>query len=255
MNNRLIKANFDGSPMQFNPDGWFNATLAAEPFGKEPYDWLRQRDTVEYLAALSRHNGNSGFVEELNKIRDLPGTSSASQVKLLRLAKKTGFVRARAGCPDSGGGTWLHPKLAVRFAQWLEVDFAIWCDEQVDALIRGTGDVWEAARAGAAQQHRGVCDMVRLTRQAIGKTTQPHHYINEARLINLAMTGSTSPVDRSSLSKSELRLLELVERQDMVLVGMGRSYEQRKTELLAFASSERQRLALPVCGSTRRIAA
>ena len=136
MNNRLIKADFDGSPMQFNPDGWFNATLAAEQFGKEPYDWLRQRDTVEYLAALSRHNGNSGFVEELNKIRDLPGTSSASQVKLLRLAKKTGFVRARAGCPDSGGGTWLHPKLAIVFARWLDVDFAVWCDEQIDTLLR-----------------------------------------------------------------------------------------------------------------------
>ncbi|MCG9078199.1 hypothetical protein [Laribacter hongkongensis] len=97
--------------------------------------------------------------------------------------------------------------------------------------------------------------MVRLTRQAIGKTTQPHHYINESRLINQAMTGSTSPLGRSSLSKSELRLLELVERQDMVLVGMGRSYEQRKAELLAFAATERQRLALPVCGVTGRLAA
>lgn len=225
MNNRLIKADFDGSPMQFNPDGWFNATLAAERFGKSPYEWQRLPETVRYMQALEIRYGKIPYVK----------TS-----------------RARA---DRGGGTWLHPKLAVRFAQWLDVDFAIWCDEQVDALIRGTGDGWEAARAGAAQQHRGVCDMVRLTRQAIGKPTMPHHYINESRLINLAMTGSTSPVDRSSLSKSELRLLELVERQDMVLVGMGRSYEQRKTELLAFASSERQRLALPVCGSTWRIAA
>ena len=84
--------------------------------------------------------------------------------------------------------------------------------------------------------------MVRLTRQAIGKPTMPHHYINESRLINLALTGSASPVDRSSLSKPELRLLELIERQDMVLMGMGQPYEQRKAKLLAFAAAERQRL-------------
>jgi hypothetical protein len=36
-----------------------------------------------------------------------------------------------------GGGTWMHPKLAVRFAQWLDVDFAVWCDEQIDHILRG----------------------------------------------------------------------------------------------------------------------
>ncbi|MCG8991735.1 KilA-N domain-containing protein [Laribacter hongkongensis] len=198
--------------MQFNPDGWFNATLAAERFGKSPYEWQRLPETVRYMQALEIRYGKIPYVK----------TS-----------------RARA---DRGGGTWLHPKLAVRFAQWLDVDFAIWCDEQVDALIRGTGDGWEAVRAGAAHQHSALCDMVRLTRQAIGKTTQPHHYANEARLINLALTGSASPVNRNSLSKPELRLLELIERQDMVLMGMGQPYEQRKTGLLAFAAAERQRL-------------
>ncbi|ACO74718.1 KilA-N domain-containing protein [Laribacter hongkongensis] len=212
MNARLVKADFDGSPMQFNPDGWFNATLAAERFGKSPYEWQRLPETVRYMQALEIRYGKIPYVK----------TS-----------------RARA---DRGGGTWLHPKLAVRFAQWLDVDFAIWCDEQVDALIRGTGDGWEAVRAGAAHQHSALCDMVRLTRQAIGKTTQPHHYANEARLINLALTGSASPVNRNSLSKPELRLLELIERQDMVLMGMGQPYEQRKTGLLAFAAAERQRL-------------
>ena len=223
---RLINADFDGSPMQFNRDGWFNATLAAERFGKSPRDWLRLPSTVEYLAAIDEaENSNVG--------------------------KSHIWVRSKRG---NAGGTWLHPKLAVMFARWLDVRFAIWCDTQIDSLIRGTGDGWEAARAGAAQQHRGVCDMVRLTRQAIGKPTMPHHYINESRLINLAMTGSTSPVDRSSLSKSELRLLELVERQDMVLVSMGRSYEQRKAELLVFAAAERQHLALPA-NVTGRLAA
>ncbi|ACO74628.1 Gp73 [Laribacter hongkongensis HLHK9] len=132
----IIKSVFEGSAIQFTEDGWFNATVAASRFGKEPTFWLNQRETVEYLVALARRTGNSCNVQELNKIKELNGASAASRAKLLRLAKKTGFIRARAGSPDTGGGTWLHPKLAVRFAQWLDMDFAVWCDEQIDTLLR-----------------------------------------------------------------------------------------------------------------------
>lgn len=33
-------------------------------------------------------------------------------------------------------GTWLHPKMAVAFARWLSDDFGVWCDLQIDAIIR-----------------------------------------------------------------------------------------------------------------------
>lgn len=132
----IIKSEFNGSAIQFTDDGWFNATLAAARFDKEPTFWINQRETVEYLVALGKRAGNSCTVQELNKIKGLDSSSAASRAKLLRLAKKTGFVRARAGNPETGGGTWLHPKLAVVFARWLDVDFAVWCDEQIDTLLR-----------------------------------------------------------------------------------------------------------------------
>jgi len=40
-------------------------------FPKEPFYWLNQRETVGYMAALVKHYGNSGFVQELNKIKEL----------------------------------------------------------------------------------------------------------------------------------------------------------------------------------------
>ena len=49
--------------------------------------------------------------------------------------------------------------------------------------------------------------------------------------------------DRNSLSKVDLRLLELLEAQDMVLLGRGMSYTERKQALQAFAQQQRQRLA------------
>jgi hypothetical protein len=113
----LIKADYQGAAITFQDDGWFNATAAASPYDKRPNDWLALPETVRYLVALcNRHQvGKSHFVK----------TSRGGNTR------KSGFA-----------GTWLHPKLAVQFAQWLNVDFAIWCDEQIDRILRGdaTGD-------------------------------------------------------------------------------------------------------------------
>jgi hypothetical protein len=40
-------------------------------------------------------NGNSGFVQEFNKISELQSTSAASRAKLLSLVKKTGLVKTK----------------------------------------------------------------------------------------------------------------------------------------------------------------
>lgn len=100
----IIKFDFKGHQVGFNNDGWINATEAAKKFGKRPNDWLALPDTINYIAALQ-----------------------SKYQKILYLKTKRG---------KHNGGTWIHPKLAVRFARWLSVDFEIWCDEQIDNLIR-----------------------------------------------------------------------------------------------------------------------
>ncbi|CAN0570007.1 unnamed protein product, partial [Ectocarpus sp. 12 AP-2014] len=81
---------------------------------------------------------------------------------------------------DRGGGTWLHPKLAVPFARWLSVDFKIWCDEQIDRLIHGGAEDWQQRRDSASIGYRGMCDALQLTREAQGKPFACHHFINRA---------------------------------------------------------------------------
>ena len=103
----LITAEYEGKSYSFRADGWFNATEAAKRYGNDVHEWVRLPETKRYLAALERTYGKIPYVE----------TS-----------------RARA---DRGGGTWLHPKLAVRFSRWLDVDFEIWCDMQIDKILRG----------------------------------------------------------------------------------------------------------------------
>ena len=48
------------------------------------------------------------------------------------------LVIIKGGSVQNGGGTWLHPKLAIHFARWLDPKFAVWCDEQIEHIISGS---------------------------------------------------------------------------------------------------------------------
>jgi hypothetical protein len=112
----VITTDYNGMTVAFTGDGWFNATAPAARFGKAPHEWLRLPATHEYLSALARKYG------------------------------KIPYSRTKRG---NDGGTWMHPKLAVPFARWLDVDFAVWCDEQIDHILRGGLSVWQ--KAGSAR--------------------------------------------------------------------------------------------------------
>ena len=204
MTARIVPFDYQGHAVRFNADGWINATEAAARFNKEPAQWLRLPDAIRYLEGLERTYGKITYVK----------TS-----------------RARA---DRGGGTWLHPKLAVKFARWLSVDFEIWCDEHIDALLRGEQGNWQQARLQSAVGYRGLCDALALSCEERGKTPQRHHFINEARLINQVITGQFAGRDRDQLTAEELLLVSLIEIRDVLLIGQGKAFAERKSALCRY---------------------
>lgn len=205
---KLIQADFDGQAMQFNDDGWFNATAAAEKFGKRVGDWIDLPSTKEYMEKLNtRYSG------------------------ILMNAKR-----------GKNGGTWLHPKLAVSFARWLSVDFAIWCDEQIDIIIRGTPEQvnWKQTRHQAAVSFNVMCSMLEMSRKHDGKETEAHHYMNEARLVNWAFCGEFVSIDRTQLGAKDLDLLAKLEVQNTMMIARGVDREIRKSMLQEIAAAWRE---------------
>ena len=200
----LVRAEYEGTEVWFNEEGWFNATQVAGRFGKEPYEWIRLPDTQNYLAALERKYG------------------------------KIPYLKTRRG---NQGGTWLHPKLGVAFARWLDIDFSIWCDEQINALIRGQHPHfdWRRVRHEATSSFKVMNDILKDVRAEIGKATQSHHYSNEARLINWALTGEFKGLDRDILTFSELDILAKLESKNAVLLGRGLERKTRQPILEQYA--------------------
>ena len=105
--NNVIPFKYQGQAVNFNSEGWINATEIAKREGKRLDKWLATQETQDYIGALGRH---------------------------LNTPKKGDLIKAARG---RSGGTWLHPKLAVAFARWVSADFAVWCDLHIDALLRG----------------------------------------------------------------------------------------------------------------------
>ncbi|MBN3851465.1 Rha family transcriptional regulator [Paraburkholderia sp. Ac-20342] len=93
-----------------------------------------------------------------------------------------------------------------------------------------------AARRDAATNYALLSEMLALTREAEGKATQGHHYANEARLVNQAFSGVFGPLDRDAMNVSDLRILNRLQVRDAALIGMGKSYDERKSLLTVYAA-------------------
>lgn len=203
MANNIVTTQYKDLELHFTKDAWFNATEAAAHFGKRVDNWLRLDETIKYLEAL----------------KDILNTSD---VRDLILTKK-----------GKSGGTWLHPRLAVPFARWLDIKFSVWCDMQIDKLIRNEHPAidWRRLRHASSASFNLMTESLKLNRECLGKDTKGHHYSNEARLVNWAAFGEFKGMNRDDLSIQELDLIAHLEVRNTLLISRGVEYEKRKTEL------------------------
>lgn len=107
----IVTREFESKAFQFRDDGWFNMTKAAKAFGKRLDHFMANAETQAYLSAL----------------KAIPGMSGIDPVQAVRGGKAQ--------------GTYAHPKLAVFFARWLSLEFAVWCDMAIDDILRGRAEL------------------------------------------------------------------------------------------------------------------
>lgn len=204
----VIQLNFNDQVIHADKSAWFNATEMAALYDKRPIDWLRLPETGRYVDALC-----------------------------LRFeVRKSHFVKTVRGGDVAKQGTWMHQKLATRFAQWLDVDFAIWCDEQIEQILL-SGQGWQQSRNDAAAGYRLMCDVVSDVLKAEGKTPKPYHFMNEARRVNRAITGKWGPLNRDGLPNASLKAIKALEVRNASLFIQGKSSAERDSELLALANT------------------
>lgn len=90
---------------------------------------------------------------------------------------------------------------------------------------------WLENRAEAALEYRAMSRTLQEVRKLEGKDTKSHHYMNEAKLVNWALTGEFKKVDRKALDQDSLKVLTELEIYNAVLLGAQHDRDTRKTLL------------------------
>lgn len=138
MSTEIVIKQFESIEVFFTEDGWFNATLVATKYGKAVDEWMRSDDAFRYGVALAKSlnlliPGPSPVNEMLQKIKSSDNNKQRRDL-IPQFLRDVELVKTKRGSIKNGGGTWFHPKLGVKFARWLSVEFELWCDAQNETI-------------------------------------------------------------------------------------------------------------------------
>ncbi len=90
-----------------------NLTEMSKPYGKRPNDFLELEQTKDFLDELA------------NPLSYFNTSQNGNELKQYVIKKHGG----------NDAGTWIHRKLAIKAAAWLDPKFEVWMINQIDELM------------------------------------------------------------------------------------------------------------------------
>ena len=180
---------------------------SADRFDDLIRNWLRNRNTVEFLGVWERLNNPSFNPVEFDGIRIQAGLNSFTLTPK-QWIEKTGAV----GIVSSAGrygGTYAHKDIAFEFASWISVEFRLYLIKEFQRLkddeSRRLSLSWNLNRTLAKLNYRIHTDAVKahLIPPEVTSAQAAITYANEADLLNVALFGHTARQWRDTNPKLE----------------------------------------------------
>ena len=213
-------------------------------------DWLRNRNTVEFLGIWeSVYNPNFNY-GEFATIKSQAGLNSY-KISVKEWVKKTNAlgIKATAG---RYGGTYAHPDIAFEFGMWISAEFKIYLVREFQRLKFEENDRlqldWNLQRTLAKVNYHIHTDAIKanLIPKELTQSQINYVYAGEADLLNVALFGKTAkewreenPAAegniRDSASIEQLVVLSNIESINAVLIHKGLSPSERLIQLNSVA--------------------
>ena len=157
-------------------------------------DWLRNRNTLEFLGIWEKvYNPNFNY-GEFAIIRNQAGLNSF-KISVKEFVARTNAIslQAKAG---RYGGTYAHKDIAFEFAMWISPEFKIYIVKEFQRLKSEEQKMlgWSAKRELSKINYRIHTDaiMQNLIPAEVTKSQASTIYANEADVLNVAMFGQTA---------------------------------------------------------------
>jgi len=157
-------------------------------------NWLRNRNTIEFLGIWEQLNNPDFNPIEFDGIRKQAGLHSFI-LTARQWIEKTG-ARGIIAKPGRYGGTFAHKDIAFEFASWISVEFKLYLIKEFQRLKEQEQKQlgWDIRRNLAKINYRIHTDAIRenmippeLTKSQINRI-----YASEADLLNMALFGVTA---------------------------------------------------------------
>jgi hypothetical protein len=221
-------------------------------------DWLRNRNTVEFLGIWEKINNPNFNYGEFATIRSKAGLNSY-KISVKDWVKKTGAIGLGA-TTGRYGGTFAHKDIAFEFGMWISPQFKLYLIKEFqrlkvlenERLVLG----WDAKRALTKINYRIHTDSIKeniVLPQELSQKDASITYASEADILNKALFGMTAQ-EWKKLNKNkdgnirddsdvyQLVCLANLETLNSEFIKMGMSQKERLLKLNEIAISQMKSL-------------
>ena len=216
-------------------------------------DWLRNRNTMEFLGVWERiYNPNFNY-GEFATIRNQAGLNSF-KISVKEFVTRTGAIslQAKAG---RYGGTYAHKDIAFEFAMWISPEFKVYVVREFQRLKADEQKqlAWSAKRELSKINYRIHTDAIKsnLIPAEVTREQAAMKYAEEADVLNVAMFGMTAKQWREAnpdkkgnirdyATINELICLSNMENINAVLINDGMPQGERLMKLNQIAIQQMQ---------------
>ena len=159
-------------------------------------DWLRNRNTIEFLGIWESVFNPRFNYGEFALIKSQAGLNSY-KISVKEWVEKTQAIGLQAST-GRYGGTYAHPDIAFEFGMWISPEFKVYLVKEFRRLKADENDRlkldWNLQRTLSKINYRIHTDAIRdtLIPPAITKAQASFVYAEEADLLNVALFGQTA---------------------------------------------------------------
>ena len=157
-------------------------------------DWLRNRNTMEFLGIWEKLNNPHFNYGEFATIRNKSGLNNF-KISVKEWVEKTHAIGIRATA-GRYGGTYAHKDLAFEFGMWISAEFKIYLIKEFQRLKEQEQKQlgWDIKRNLAKINYRIHTDAIKehLIPKELSKNEINQVYAHEADVLNMALFGKTA---------------------------------------------------------------
>ena len=244
MTNVIIVKDAEIRVMEQNGEDYINLTDMLKAKDGEFFisDWLRNRNTLEYIGIWEELNNPNFNYGEFALIKSQSGLNRF-KISVKEFVTQTNAIGLQANA-GRYGGTYAHKDIASEFAMWISPEFKLYLIKEFQRLKQKEAEdnklEWNVKRILSKANYRIHTDAIKAHLIPKLLNTKQHQFVyaTEADILNQALFGQTAKQWKDANPKlkgnmrehatiEQLTVLAGLESQNALLIQQGFPQEER----------------------------